>query len=129
MASIAQSMNQNLTRSLAENLRAFKDILRMPRNKDVIVREFTAGDFQAAVLCMDGMANTDMIDENILKPVMRLEGPVDCDEQDRCTYLVYNVVSVAPAGDTQSCDEGLQAVLDGQTLLLCDGCDLSLIHI
>lgn len=123
MASIAQPMNQNLTRSLADNLRAFKDILRVPRNKDVIVREFTAGDFGAAVLCMDGMANTDMIDENILKPVMRLEGPLPCDEQDRCTYLVYNAVSVAPAGQTQSYDEGLQAVLDGQTLLLCDGCD------
>ena len=52
MASIADPMNQKLTRSLAENLRAFKNILRMPRNKDVIVREFVAGDFQAAILCM-----------------------------------------------------------------------------
>lgn len=116
-------MSGRLTRSLQSNLTAYRSILRVPRNKDVVVREFTVGGFGAAILYLDGMVNTTMIDENLLKPAMDMETPPDCDECDRSAYLLHNVLSVAPANRTHSCDEGLQAILDGLTLLLCDGCD------
>ena len=97
-------MSGRLTRSLQSNLTAYRSILRVPRNKDVVVREFTVGGFGAAILYLDGMVNTTMIDENLLKPAMDMEAPPDCDECDRSAYLLHNVLSVAtmPA-HTNSC--------------------------
>lgn len=119
---IADPMPGVFTDSLDENLRAFEHILRAPRNKDVIVRRFGAGGFEAAVVCMDGMCNTEMMNEHILRPAMLLFQKQPCLPEDRLAWLLQNAVSVVPVQTETDCQQALHAILDGQTLLLCEGC-------
>lgn len=120
---IADPMPGNLTASLEENLTAFCHALRVPRNKDVIIRRFRAGGFDAALVCIDGMCATKTMDEHILAPAMELVDRQPASEEDRLSWLLENAVSVVPAQEETQCQKALSAVLDGQTLLLCEGCD------
>ena len=122
-AQIADPMPGNLTASLEENLTAFCHALRVPRNKDVIIRRFRAGGFDAALVCIDGMCATKTMDEHILAPAMELVDRQPASEEDRLSWLLENAVSVVPAQEETQCQKALSAVLDGQTLLLCEGCD------
>ena len=121
-AQIADPMPGNLTASLEANLTAFEHALRVPRNKDVIVRRFRAGGFDAAVVCIDGMCATKVLNEHILAPAMELGDRQSESEADRLAWLLENAISVVPAQEETVCQKALSAVLDGQTLLLCEGC-------
>lgn len=119
---IADPMPGVLTASLSDNLTAFAHMLRMPRNKDVIIRRFEAGGFEAAVLCIDGMCATKTMNEHILEPLMALKSVCDVSEENRLSWLLENAVSIVPATEETDCQSALSAILDGQTLLLCQGC-------
>ena len=121
-ASVSDPMPGMLTASLEDNLGAFARMLRLPRNKDGIIRRFRAGGFESAVVCIEGMCATKVMNEHILEPLMAL--PDDCDEtaESRLAWLIENAVSVVPVKEETQCQKALSAMLDGQTLLLCEGC-------
>ena len=79
-ASVSDPMPGMLTASLEDNLGAFARMLRLPRNKDGIIRRFRAGGFEAAVVCIEGMCATKVMNEHILEPLMAL--PDACDETE-----------------------------------------------
>lgn len=119
---IADPMPGDLGISLNDNISAYEQILRVPRNKDVIIRRFSAGGFTAAVICIDGMCDTTSMNENILKPAMLQYEKDSCPVAMRTQWLVESVVSFVPANIITSREEGLKAIVDGQTLLLSEGC-------
>ena len=51
---------------LSRNLDVFRYRLGAPGNADVLIRRFRSGAFDSAVIAIDGMVNTQMVDENIL---------------------------------------------------------------
>lgn len=109
---------------LSRNLDIFRSRLGAPANADVLIRRFQSGAFGSAIIAIDGMVNTQMVDENILKPCMDL--PESAGEgiapQERASYLMAHAVSVLPMKMKDNVDEILSDVLGGQCALLCEGC-------
>ena len=109
---------------LARNLDIFRYRLGAPANADVLVRRFRSGAFESALVAIDGMVNTQMIDENILKPCMDLPecAGEDVLAQRRVSFLMAHAVSVLPMKMKDNIDEILSDVLGGQCALMCEGC-------
>lgn len=113
-----------LTPSLARNLAVLSARLHVPQNADVLIRRFQSGAFASAVVAIDGMVNSQRIDENILKPCMDLPRSAGADVAGaaRAAFLMENAVSVIAAKRKDNVDEILSDVLGGQCALLCEGC-------
>ncbi|MGN0997044.1 MAG: spore germination protein [Candidatus Ventricola sp.] len=109
---------------LARNLEIFRARLGAPDNADVLIRRFRSGAFESALLAIDGMIDSELIDENILKPCMDLprDAGGDVPEDERVSYLMENAVSILPMELKDNIDELLSDVLSGQCALLCEGC-------
>lgn len=114
-----------LCAQLGRNLDIFRARLGAPTNADVLVRRFRSGAFESAIIAIDGMVNSQMIDENILKPCMDLPDTAgeDVPEQERAAFLMGHAVSVLPMKFKTNIDDILFDVLGGQCALLCEGCD------
>ena len=108
---------------LSRNLDIFRSRLGAPFNADILIRRFQSGAFESAVIAIDGMVNTQMVDENILKPCMDLpeDAGADVSAQDRTAYLMAHAVSILPMKIKSNIDEILSDVLSGQCALLCEG--------
>ena len=109
---------------LSRNLDVFRYRLGAPGNADVLIRRFRSGAFDSAVIAIDGMVNTQMVDENILKPCMDLpeDAGEDVHPQTRVSFLMEHAVSVLPMKMKDNVDEIIADVLGGQCALLCEGC-------
>ena len=112
---------------LSRNLDIFRYRLGAPVNADVLIRRFQSGAFESAIIAVDGMVNTQMIDENILKPCMELprNAGEDAAAQARAAYLMAHAVSVLPMKMKDNIDEIIADVLGGQCALLCEGCSVA----
>lgn len=65
----------DLSGSLDENLRRVKELFRLPDNKDLVIRDLTIATqppTPAAVLFMEGLTDKNVINDNILQPLMLL---------------------------------------------------------
>ena len=113
-----------LLEKLSRNLDIFRCRLGVPGNADVLIRRFQSGAFESAIIAIDGMVNTQMVDENILKPCMDLPETAggDVHAGERAAYLMEHAVSVLPMKMKENIDEILSDVLGGQCALLCEGC-------
>ena len=109
---------------LSRNLDIFRARLGAPANADVLIRRFQSGAFESAIVAIDGMVNTQMVDENILKPCMDLPGSAGEDIQidQRASFLMAHAVSVLPMKMKDNIDDLIADVLSGQCILLCEGC-------
>ncbi|MBP3655990.1 MAG: spore germination protein [Clostridia bacterium] len=109
---------------LERNLEVLRARLGAPGNADVLIRRFRSGAFASALVAVDGMVNSVLADENILKPCMDLphSAGADVPPDRRVGYLMENAVSVLPMKMKDNIDEILADVLSGQSALLCEGC-------
>lgn len=112
---------------LARNIEFFKSRLGAPANADVLIRRFQSGAFESALVAIDGMVNSQLIDENILKPCMDLpEYAGENEERDeRISFLMGHAVSILPMKMKDNIDEILSDVLGGQCALICEGCAIA----
>jgi len=109
---------------LKRNIEILSSRLGAPANADVLRRRFQSGAFESALIAVDGMVNTQLIDENILKPCMDLPETAgeDVQPEDRVSFLMAHAVSILPMKIKYNIDEILSDVLGGQCVLLCEGC-------
>ena len=113
-----------LCAGLARNLEILRARLGAPDNADVLIRRFRSGAFESALLAIDGMVDSELIDENILKPCMDLprDAGGDVPQEERVSFLMANAVSILPMALKDNIDELLADVLSGQCALMCEGC-------
>ena len=83
---------------LARNIDVFRSRLGAPQNADVLIRRFQSGAFESVLIAIDGMVNSQLIDENILKPCMDLPQAAGEDvlREERVSFLMGHAVSVLP---------------------------------
>ena len=113
-----------LLKALSRNLDIFRARLGAPGNSDVLIRRFRSGAFESALIAIDGMVASQLIDENILKPCMDLPDTAGeaVPEDDRVSFLMAHAVSILPMKMKQNIDEILSDVLGGQCALISEGC-------
>lgn len=112
--------------ALEYNVARLKQALRAGQNKDVTVRRVCCAGFSVALVFLDGMAGAAQINQHILRPLLRAqEDPQP--SSARAAYLAGSVLSSASLSQCDSLDEAMRAVLDGDTVLFCEGCPQALL--
>lgn len=116
-----QLIRSDITRSLDENMEKVKTIMNIPPNKDVVLRELTAGGFRACLVYLDGMAARAVVDQFILLPCQQAER-AQIEPEERADYLMRRVIAIDDAKKLTGFQELTQQVLAGKSVLLIDGC-------
>lgn len=115
----------HLLRNLNHNLAAVKD--KIGFNSDVIIRKLLIGKIgiRASIVYVDGLADTDIINEHILKPLMfgfkECEGLNNLNGADIKDYIKNHIISLTDITEIQTLETLISKVLSGSTALLIDG--------
>ncbi|RBW68085.1 spore germination protein [Bacillus taeanensis] len=124
--------SQQLDQNLQTNIRNMKDTLG--NSSDLIIREFKIGQnpvYNAALICMDGLIDADFINDFLMKTLMnKLENSEKSDAkspQDLLIKIKEKVLTVAEVKNAQGWNKLLLSLLSGETVLLIDGCDDTLV--
>ncbi|WP_246938716.1 spore germination protein [Bacillus pinisoli] len=112
--------NQILPDDLTENLHLIKEIFMAPLNEDLIIREFMIKSFNqsAAIIFMDGIVDSQMIEEILLKPLMQHEKEVN---QNDILQYIKDYVSTRNIKFAKNLHECRDRIINGDTILLVDG--------
>lgn len=115
------SNNSGLTKSLDDNINAFKNIFL--KDETLIIREFENKQnksIKCCVIFIDGMVNNEIVNENIIQPVMANDIHDDTNmlETLQTKVLVSNSIS-----KTVDINEAVSLLLYGDTIFLIEGYD------
>jgi spore germination protein KA len=98
-----------------------------PVNKDIVIREFLIGNVHKAFLAyMDGMANSTMINDFILRPLLSLDISLLKTTTPKET-LFKSVLQTSNTQTLKEPDEIIYKILTGDTLFYMDGWDFYLV--
>jgi len=122
--------NSPISPDLKQNIKTLKDILGI--SDDIIFREFNFGckkQVSGSLLFVDGMADKDMINSNIMKPLMYDTCLIPQTEDSYLSNLdIINkyLLSVSDVKPLPTLSEVLDNLLAGDTILLIDGANEAL---
>ena len=109
------------------SLAVIKREFHVPQNIDVVIREFKlAGEVDACIVFLDGMADRNTINDFILRQIM---SPVPFANYRGGCRMEYIAGSVLAVNQTQKLDQYKDVVLQvlmGVTAIFIDGCDTCL---
>lgn len=124
---------QDSTQVLSINLSANLDLVRekMGNSMDLIIREFNLGKTRAGLICIDGMVSSDVVDSQILRPLMiyaRMAEPSPVKEKNELLkFIQEHCLTAADYKESSSLDEALVNMLSGYTVILLDGLAVALL--
>lgn len=104
------------TTMLAENKRLLRQVFQ--DCDDVKFRSFMAAGKGGLLVYLDGMTDVDLLEKQVLEPLLKLKGPERLADPDVIAGRVLTATSVKVA---EEAGLGLEAVLTGNALLLIDG--------
>ncbi|RKD31385.1 spore germination protein [Thermohalobacter berrensis] len=118
-----------LSKKLDTNIKLIKESIG--HNPDVLIREFKVGgsNLKAAIVHIDGLADTKLIDEQILKPLM-LELPKINGSKVATTIknkLKNSIITTAYIKEVETLDKCILQILSGSTTLFINGNNKALI--
>lgn len=118
-----------LSDELAENLKLIRQ--SVGGSSDVIIREFAFGpkrSVSAALIFVDGLSNTEIIDRCIIEPLMydaKFSEPEK--DSDFIGEIERNMLSVSETNEADTVDGVIEGFLAGDASLLVDGADRAII--
>lgn len=118
----ARELHSSLQASLGANIATIKGIFSVPRNKDLVIREFATCAFAAAIVYIDGMAGSSKIAEGIMEPCLAKRPGEPIAPDDRAQYLASQVINLPQIDKEDILSNIVEAILDGKTALMADGC-------
>jgi spore germination protein len=99
-----------------KNIDYLKEILQ--DNSDFVFRNFNIGDWKAALVYIDGMADKLLLDEYVLEPLMLCSKGIEDVEQ-----IKNNLLVVSDMREVKKLSEGVNAALSGDTLMFIEELD------
>ncbi|KNY28825.1 spore germination protein [Pseudobacteroides cellulosolvens] len=119
-----ESQKGMLYSQLSENIQEIKHRFNMPKNKDIIIREFNiARKISACLVFLEGMVDKTVINQFILSQLMDTNNFTDFDGNCPIDYIERNVLSINQVFKTNKFSDIIMQVLSGVSTLLIDGCD------
>ncbi len=92
-----------------------------PQNKDLITREFTLGNKKRAFITyLDGMADKNIINNYILRPLFNEES-FSCPQENHLFYELENIIQTNDTKNLSSFKKTATEILKGNTALYVDG--------
>lgn len=119
--SIADPTNAQFVASLEANLGVIRHALRIPKNRDVVIRNFMTGELPAALVFIEGLTSRDVLERHVLEPCLRLH-EIDCPPSEIIDFLSKQVISIYDTQSVTDVDKAIEGLMSGKGLLLCDGC-------
>lgn len=114
-----------LSKSISDNLLLFNKIFK---NDDIFrIREINTslcGNTRCALLFFDGMINTEIINEAVIKPLVLSTGNPDT---PLCDHILTSVLFANEVQATKNVSDILSSILYGDSALLVDGCEKAII--
>jgi Bacillus/Clostridium GerA spore germination protein. len=120
--------NDGLNKSLENNISLFKSIFR--NDETLIVREFQNKWLKAAQCCIiyfDGMVNMEVVNENIIQPVLRNDLSEDIESDNLLDELMKKVIISGNVTMETEINKIVSSVIYGDTLFLLNGYDKVLV--
>lgn len=109
--------------TLEENLRWLKKLLRLPKNRDFIIREFITpinGGTKAAIIYIDGAASTKLIDGFVLQPLMLISN-IHKDQAGFPAQIAKSaLVPTNQVAEAKNLKEIIEGIVTGDTAILLD---------
>ena len=120
-----QLLREKLTAQLDENRTRLNDALNGNMSADVVQRPLSSGGARLCLVFLDGMAGRGDIDRFILEPCQRRTSALP-EGEARADELAESVLCVDDAEKIALVGEAVEAILDGKSVLLIDGCPCAL---
>ena len=116
-------LREPLSDRCSENIRRFSRLYGLPRNRDLVIRPFLAGGVECVLMYLQGMASERVIGRFILTPLM------ECDtlSGEPLPAIRKRLAAVGEVEEASLTGECSRAILDGRTLLLCEGSSTGLL--
>lgn len=117
-----------LSKSLDNNISLFKNIFK--NDETLIIREFQNQRLKAAQCCIiyiDGMVNTEIINENIIQPVLRSDLSEDIESDNLLEELKKKIIVSSNVALETDINKIISSVVYGDTLFLLEGYDKALV--
>ena len=118
-----QSFPEKISAVMRENVERMKEYFHL--DKTVKYHFFSAGKAECCVVFIDGMTNSALINEYVIKPAA--QASLKAAPEERLAHLEKDVVQAGETSQQESWSELLQALVRGDSLVFCDGCARALI--
>lgn len=104
------------------NLLRIKLEFNVPKNRDIVIREFNVSrKVKAFLVFVDGMADKKVLNEGILRELMNPKNFAEYDEGTPIDYIADSVLSINQITKSSDYKEIVLEVLNGLTALFIDG--------
>ncbi len=120
--------NQKLTKVLADNIKLIQTIFS--NNETLVFRQFQNKYLEAAKCCViyiNGMVNTELLHENIIKPVLLNNLKEEISEKRLLEELQSKVIISSNLRESTDINDIVSSTIYGDTIFLLDGYDKALI--
>ncbi|MCJ7688421.1 MAG: spore germination protein, partial [Clostridiaceae bacterium] len=111
-----EKIEDKIELSAEKNITYIKELLK--DNSDVVFRTFNVGDWKAALVYVDGMADKLLLDHYVLEPLMLCSKGIEDVKQ-----IKDNLLAVSDMREVKKLSEGVNAALSGETLMFIDELD------
>lgn len=111
-----EKIEDKIELQVEKNIDYLKEILQ--DNSDFVFRIFNVGDWKAALVYIDGMADKLLLDDYVLEPLMLCSRGIEDVEQ-----IKNNLLAVSDMREVKKLSEGVNAALSGDTLMFIDELD------
>lgn len=112
-----------VSNELCVNLATIRQKFDMPKNQDILIREFKIGRKIKAFICfIEGMIDKNMLNLSIFPQLMSKELSSDITEECPVDYLMENVLTVYKVNKIKKYTDIIIQVLGGASALFIEGC-------
>ncbi|MTK12608.1 MAG: spore germination protein [Clostridiaceae bacterium] len=112
-----EEIRDKISLKAQENLSYVKNLLK--NSSDIVFREFYIGKLKSALIYVDGMADKNLLDDYVLETLMVI-GP-DITEVEE---IKDKILTVSDIREVKKLNEGINAMLSGDTLMFIDGLEV-----
>lgn len=119
----AKADDTDISTNIDANIAYLKKKFNAPTNIDIVIREFTiAGKYRAFISYLEGMVNSEIINNFILRPILMSEKLPQKDALCQLDFIVSSVLETNQTKTVYHHKEAVFEILSGNTLLYVDGC-------
>lgn len=109
---------------IQSNIEFINKQFNAPENKDIVIRKFTIGNkYKAFLAFIDGMADKGIINNFILRPLLKEADFRNLEEECQLDYILENVLEINQTTKVNVSEEVIYQILSGSTALYIDGCN------
>ncbi len=125
---LEQVMREKPHKSLSVNEDCIKRLMRAPRNKDLIIREFQTLGKNAFIAFIDGICDSDGVSDLVIKPCILHECANGVPlEDDALVFIRDSVLFATQTKDADTFSDITREMLSGLCAMFIDGCADTLI--